>query len=1314
MHWQTNSLQKWSNFLHGDFYIGYYVIIVLALMRNIQCAEIPDDDRKRITGGRCMNYKKVMAGLLAATLVSSMADSYSLPASVSVQALETDAVLTAAETEDSTVQDDAVTEENEMVYGDFNGDALVDDTDAVMFLKNLAYGMEYALQYDLNSDGILNACDYAVMRNYISGNIQYIPGDYTDPEWTANYADQGITFTAENVQAEDPEFSASASFIPAGTDYKLGDVFCFMAETDEASALKINDVFVSGSSCTVETYALSDNQWYVIVMNLDDYEAWDIEIADISVSVSSTDASGAAVEGDVSIGYAYIGNIYGQTAHVAASTAAVSYPAFTVEPDGPVELPDTDGDPDPLFADLNDDGNVAMDDMDVLLDYLAYTGTYRADYDMNSDKELDAADYALLYQHILGNIYYLPISASNENWQLEYGDFDCTFNADTCTAYSMWGYATNYLYPSAAGQAMGDVISFRASIPEGTGLRLEDVYADGENCVTAARQISDSERYVIIYNPNSTNDSVMTLDKLNVTVSRGGSPTEAEAGTVSITDAHIGSLYGETAAINDSSADYIFPAASEHDSFFGDVNNDSELTDEDAESMLGQIGLPETLGYTAEYDFNTDGKINAADYVLLVNYINGTIPYLPYNIENKQWASNYENFDGTLTGTDITAEAEATLTELDFVPAGQDSLPVYDALTFDVEVSEDSDLYIDGVIVNSNALKVSTVYTSDGKLRVVACIPEVTYDPNSSFAQEYYDMLKSIKVYVSRTKGIYTAAEGDVTITNASIITLSGQSVPLADATAHVSFPASDSERVFGDLDENGNVSLNDADWLMRHIANGEAYNEAYDMNADGAVNACDYITVYNHFFGDITSLPAAGTDADWETNYADYQCGFNADHCQTHETLQYVTTYLFPSTASAMGDVMAFNVSVPENSNLFLTDVYAEGESCITKKYPISATEMFVVVYNSDNANTSDLVIDRLCVTVERAAEITAEVTGKVEITNAYIGSVYGQTAAIDDSFAEITFTAAAEDTPVFGDLNGDGNIDKNDAYMLSGYLPSEADEYDFEHDMNCDGTVNASDFAMLMNYVSGGSVSYLPYPMTDRLWFTEFNGSFAADTAVDTETGNAVVTLRPADSEMMLIGDVLSFQMELVSESDLGIRDVLVSGYSCNAEFNQISETQYNVIVYNPEVRFDPNHLYADDTYASVEKIQVTVGSNDENADAAGELKITNVTIGNIFGQTHAVPDVSGNVFFSAEAGVLGDVNDDSKVDAVDAASILVAAAAVGTGSASGMTAQQEANADVNASGSFDAADAALILQYAAAVGSGYKGTLADYLAQ
>lgn len=78
----------------------------------------------------------------------------------------------------------------------------------------------------------------------------------------------------------------------------------------------------------------------------------------------------------------------------------------------------------------------------------------------------------------------------------------------------------------------------------------------------------------------------------------------------------------------------------------------------------------------------------------------------------------------------------------------------------------------------------------------------------------------------------------------------------------------------------------------------------------------------------------------------------------------------------------------------------------------------------------------------------------------------------------------------------------------------------------------------------------------------------------------------------------------------------------------------------------------------------------------------------------------------------GMLGDVNDDRNVDAIDAARILTAAAADGSGGAGGLTDAQKENADVNKSGGYDAADAALILQYAAAGGSGFRGTLEDFL--
>ena len=107
-----------------------------------------------------MNYKKVLAGLLAAAIVSSNALNCNLLADVSAAETDTDVVISDEQEE---ADDDGV------IYGDFNGDEYVDDTDAVIFLKNLAYGMEYAEQYDLNSDGQVNPCDYAVLRNHSLG-----------------------------------------------------------------------------------------------------------------------------------------------------------------------------------------------------------------------------------------------------------------------------------------------------------------------------------------------------------------------------------------------------------------------------------------------------------------------------------------------------------------------------------------------------------------------------------------------------------------------------------------------------------------------------------------------------------------------------------------------------------------------------------------------------------------------------------------------------------------------------------------------------------------------------------------------------------------------------------------------------------------------------------------------------------------------------------------------------------------------------------------------------------------------------------------
>ena len=76
-----------------------------------------------------------------------------------------------------------------------------------------------------------------------------------------------------------------------------------------------------------------------------------------------------------------------------------------------------------------------------------------------------------------------------------------------------------------------------------------------------------------------------------------------------------------------------------------------------------------------------------------------------------------------------------------------------------------------------------------------------------------------------------------------------------------------------------------------------------------------------------------------------------------------------------------------------------------------------------------------------------------------------------------------------------------------------------------------------------------------------------------------------------------------------------------------------------------------------------------------------------------------------------LLGDVNEDGKIDSVDAAEILVAAASKGAGG-EGLSETLAQIADVNLSGDYDATDAALILQFAAYAGAGGTASLPEFI--
>ncbi len=94
---------------------------------------------------------------------------------------------------------------------------------------------------------------------------------------------------------------------------------------------------------------------------------------------------------------------------------------------------------------------------------------------------------------------------------------------------------------------------------------------------------------------------------------------------------------------------------------------------------------------------------------------------------------------------------------------------------------------------------------------------------------------------------------------------------------------------------------------------------------------------------------------------------------------------------------------------------------------------------------------------------------------------------------------------------------------------------------------------------------------------------------------------------------------------------------------------------------------------------------------------------------------PLTSATIHYGREIVIsLANLNGDAGIDALDAAMLLTAAAAAGTGADSGLDAAQLDAADLNKDGAFDAKDAALILQYAAYAGAGGDMTIDEYLKQ
>lgn len=202
----------------------------------------------------------------------------------------------------------------------------------------------------------------------------------------------------------------------------------------------------------------------------------------------------------------------------------------------------------------------------------------------------------------------------------------------------------------------------------------------------------------------------------------------------------------------------------------------------------------------------------------------------------------------------------------------------------------------------------------------------------------------------------------------------------------------------------------------------------------------------------------------------------------------------------------------------------------------------------------------------------------------------------------------------------------------------------------------------------------------------YAEINGDGTYEVTWDV-TGGGTDTIQFLGVQIVPNKDLDNFTTDTFPTLDVSLDEVWIDGEQLTDYV--VSDAAINTAYY--EGAAGTTRIYLHDDWA---------GTGVEDLPSAT----------NISQSIKVVFTVTGMEF--AAGGSLGDVNEDGNVDSLDAAEVLVAAAAMGSGGESGLTDTQMAAADCNGDGAVDALDAAEILRYAAAVGSGFEGTMEDFV--
>ncbi len=518
---------------------------------------------------------------------------------------------------------------------------------------------------------------------------------------------------------------------------------------------------------------------------------------------------------------------------------------------------------------------------------------------------------------------------------------------------------------------------------------------------------------------------------------------------------------------------------------------------------------------------------------------------------------------------------------------------------------------------------------------------------------------------------------------------------------------------ILGDVDNNGIMDMSDASYIMAHynaVACGqespltEAQQKAADTNGDGCINSYDAFIVSKIYAAIMTGMNVSDVPAYIAENLA-FKCADSADGGYTAEEI--AASSVKPTLSVA--DVEYKLDELAENGYIAEVTLSAKGfdEDVTAFDFHVYYDEGLTPYYTENNGYKN------LKVSTMGGAAYCSLGKGFNEADNyLFISLMNRQKENLNGEMIKLYFNVPK-------DAQSGDKFKVYPQYTNGDVLVSGAD--------------NKAHAYLFTQGLNGGSISIAGEPVT-----TTTTTTTAATTKATTTTTAATTTqLGVVSTDCKIIIDTLPTKtiynvgekIDLDGGKISAFVDVTftdgenVHGERINADMNRKNQIQvkhpaggyivpfvikadtsavdmsvpgeYTVNVYVLDAM--ELKVYTSETFNITVKEAITTAATT-TVTTTTKPATTTTTATTTTAPTTTTPPTTTEPYF-----VIGDVNEDGKVDSVDASLVLAEYALIQTGGELTFTQRQKNAADVNKDGKTDSSDASKILEYYAAISTG-----------